>query len=106
LEILGNFPKRKSVVRTLEAALKDEIKKYLDALPGVTYRMPVQTGYGKRFLDFVVCWRGRYVEFETKAPGKKPTPLQQKRIGEVNAAGGFAFWCDSSYDFLKNVGGL
>ena len=91
---------------TPESRLKAEIKKYLDALPGVTYRMPVQTGYGKRFLDFVVCWRGKYVEFETKAEGKKPTPLQEKRIAEVNAAGGFAFWCDSSYDFLKNVGGL
>ena len=37
--------------------------------------------------DIVACWRGRMILFETKIPGKKPTPLQEHRLASWAAAG-------------------
>lgn len=41
---------------------------------------------------------------ETKVQGKKPALIQTKRIAEINAAGGRAFWCDSMESFLAQIG--
>jgi hypothetical protein len=55
------------------------------------YHMPVQSGYGAVALDYHVCHHGQYAGIETKAPGKKPTKLQQQVIEEIEAAGGDVF---------------
>ena len=39
---------------------------------------------------------------EVKQPGKKPTPLQMKRIRDLNKVGACAFWTDNLQD-VKNV---
>jgi hypothetical protein len=50
--------------------------------------MPVQTGYGAPALDFLLCVRGKFIAIETKAPGKKLTPLQETTKAQIEAAGG------------------
>lgn len=42
--------------------------------------------------DLLACVRGRFVAAELKQPGKKPTPLQMKRLREWAAAGALAGW--------------
>lgn len=49
---------------------------------------PVPSGFGASSLDCIVCYYGRAIYIETKAPGKKPTPRQQLTIAEVRGAGG------------------
>lgn len=42
--------------------------------------------------DLIACVRGRFVAVELKQPGKKPTPLQMKRLRTWAAAGALAGW--------------
>lgn len=76
---------------TPEGNVKKKIKKLLDNTPGLYYEMPVPSGYGKSGLDFQGCFRGKYFAIEAKAPGKKPTPLQEETIRRIEEAGGVAF---------------
>ena len=82
---------------TPEGKVKDGVKRYLKSV-GAHYDMPVQTGYGKRMLDFIVCYKGLYLSIETKAPGKKATPIQQYIICEILEAGGLAIVANSVED--------
>lgn len=56
---------------------------------------PVPSGFGASDLDCIVCYFGRYIAIETKAPGKKPTPRQKLTIAETKGAGGMVFVIDS-----------
>lgn len=53
-------------------------------------------GYGKSGVpDYVGCCRhraGKMFAIEVKREGKAPTALQWKRMEEIEAAGGKAFW--------------
>lgn len=58
------------------------------------YHMPVQQGYGRPSLDFIICMGGRFVAIEAKAPGKRPTAIQHKTIKQIVDAGGLVFVID------------
>lgn len=74
---------------TPEGRVKQKVKAAIKALPFPVYSfMPVQTGFGSVSLDFLYCIRGRFVAIETKAPGKKLTPLQNSTKADIEAAGG------------------
>jgi hypothetical protein len=49
--------------------------------------MPVQTGYGAPALDYLLCYKGRFIAIETKAPGGKLTALQEITKAAMEAAG-------------------
>jgi hypothetical protein len=88
---------------TPEGRVKADIKKYL-ALHGAWWYMPVQTGYGVTGVpDFIVCWQGRFLGVECKAPGKENTvtPGQQKQLEGIQAAQGCSCVV-SSVDQLKS----
>lgn len=74
---------------TPEGDVKDEITKEL-LKRGAHIFMPVQYGYGKRAVDFVVCLNGRYVAIEAKRADcpPKPTRLQLDFLRKTRAAGG------------------
>ena len=38
--------------------------------------------------DLVGVYRGRFIACETKMPGNAPSPIQQHRITQIEAAGG------------------
>jgi Holliday junction resolvase len=40
--------------------------------------------------DIIGCYRGRFVSFEVKRPGKNPTKLQAFIMKRITAAGGIA----------------
>jgi hypothetical protein len=49
----------------------------------------------------VCCVKGRFLAIECKAPGKKPTALQEREMGRIGEAGGVALVIDS-----EDVSGL
>lgn len=86
-------------MKTPESYEKDEIKKYLNkSKPLVWYFSPSMNGFGKSGVpDIVGCidygrWSGMMFGIEVKRPGKEPTAIQWKRMAEIEAAGGKAFW--------------
>lgn len=79
---------------TPEGKIKEKVKKLL-VEHGAYFFMPVQTGYGKRTLDFLCCIKGRFVAIETKRPGGIPTKLQDIIASEISDAGGVTFVIDS-----------
>lgn len=79
--------------KAFQAAYNDRIRKVYG---GDTYH-PIGTGAAKAGTpDNLTCvptdFGGRFCAIELKQPGKKPTPLQQKRLRSFQAAGAVAGW--------------
>jgi len=82
-------------VKTPEGYEKADIDKYLDSIR-CWYCKPATFGYGKSGTpDRVGCMNGLFFSVEVKRSGKGPTPLQQRRIDEIMANGGVAWWGDA-----------
>ena len=55
------------------------------------YFYPVTGGYGRSGVpDVIACHDGRFIGIECKAGSNKPTPLQEKNLSDIQAAGGVA----------------
>lgn len=81
---------------TPEGKVKKAVKEYLKSV-GAWYYMPVSNGMGRVGCpDILVCYRGKFMAFETKAPGKRKnvTPNQQREIDEITSAYGLALVVD------------
>src|ERR1035437_3144489 len=73
---------------TPEGRVKAKVNKVLKTLGADCWRfMPVQTGYGAPALDYLLCYKGRFIAIETKAPGGKLTALQEITKAGMEAAG-------------------
>lgn len=81
---------------TPEGKVKKKVKEYLQSI-GAWYYMPVSNGMGRVGCpDILVCYKGLFMAFETKAPGKikNVTPNQQREIDEIQRANGLAHVVD------------
>jgi hypothetical protein len=81
---------------TPEGKVKKKVKDYLKSI-GAWYYMPVSNGMGRAGCpDILVCYKGLFMAFETKAPGKigNVTPNQQREIKEITSAAGLALVVD------------
>lgn len=91
---------------TPEGRVKARIKKYLQDHPAKPwYFMPVPGGYGTNGVpDFIICYRGKFLAVETKAPGKErnTTALQDMQIDRIRRAKGSAI-VTSTLEELKLV---
>lgn len=57
----------------------------------VWFFKPYMAGFGKSGVpDYCVCLNGAFWSFEVKRPGKEPTAIQNRRMEEVQWAGGHA----------------
>ena len=75
-----------------EAKEKAEIDKYLKSI-GTWYCSSTTFGFGPSGApDRVVCLNGRFIGIEVKREGKKPTPIQERRMAALQKAGGLALW--------------
>ncbi len=82
---------------TPEGAVKKRVLAILDRHGEGVYRfMPVQSGIGGKTLDILVCAYGTFLAIETKAPGKKPTPLQELCGRKIMRARGVVLVVDGS----------
>ena len=92
---------------TPEGKVKDQLNKALKPFGLKLYKfMPVQTGYGRKTLDYLLCVNGQFIAIETKAPGKKMTQLQLETACQITAAGGMVFMVDGSDGIDRVVGHL
>jgi hypothetical protein len=76
---------------------KKAIYAYLDeGGPLVWYHKPRTGGFGSSGTsDIIGCHRaraGQMFAIEAKRPGCAPTPIQWRRLSEIEAAGGKGFW--------------
>jgi hypothetical protein len=78
----------------LESAIENYLREKVKAIGGKAYKFvsPGNVGVPDRI---VILPGGKIIFVETKAPGKKPTPLQRKRIAELIGLGCDAFVIDS-----------
>lgn len=83
---------------TPEGRVKAAVKRILDDYVEHYREMPVPGGYGKSGLDFTVCFFGRFLSIETKAPGETPTPRQENTMRDIVRAGGVAVSVDGTDD--------
>ena len=82
---------------TPEGKVKKKVKEYLQSI-GAWYYMPVSNGMGRVGCpDILVCYKGLFMAFETKAPGKinNVTPNQQREIDDIQRAYGLAHVVDN-----------
>lgn len=86
---------------TPEGKVKTAVKKILAKYPSMYYFMPVPYGFGESTLDFIICFRGVFIAIETKEPGKKMTPRQEKIGTDIGAAGGVVFEIASASDLVQ-----
>ena len=81
---------------TPEGKVKKKVKEYLQTI-GAWYYMPVSNGMGRVGCpDILVCYKGLFMAFETKAPGKikNVTPNQEREINAIRCANGLALVVD------------
>jgi hypothetical protein len=78
---------------TPEGKVKNAISYVLDRYEHYRF-MPVQTGYGAKTIDYLVCVKQRWGGFgiflgiEAKKAGEEPTPLQEATLRDIRRAGG------------------
>lgn len=81
---------------TPEGKVKNKIKDYLKSIDA-WYYMPVSNGMGRVGCpDILVCYKGLFMAFEVKAPGKRKntTPNQDREIEWIASANGLALVVD------------
>ena len=73
---------------TPEAKVKKKVVQVLKEM-GAYYFYPVTGGYGRSGVpDIILCYKGNFVGIECKSGTNKPTPLQEKNMKDIRAAGG------------------
>ena len=94
-----------------ETDLKSMFRDWLKE-QGAYFFSPVQTGYGKRSVDDLICFRGRFIAAEAKRPGKYKDPwqgctgIQKICLHDVSSAGGTAFAYDDFETAVRIVSRL
>lgn len=84
-----------------EKNIENKVKKYLKEHGA--YVVKVHGGfYGTTGTpDLLVCYKGKFIGIEMKAPGEEATPIQKQRLRQIKKAGGFGIVADS-LDDVKN----
>lgn len=99
---------------TPEGRVKNKIKKWLKDR-GVWFFMPIGGPFTTHGVpDFICCVKGRFLAIEAKAPGKRKnvTANQERKIHEIQSAGGMALVVDDAEQLgeleraLKDLGML
>jgi len=76
------------MAKTPEKKVKDMCVEVLKTY-GAYYFFPVMGGYGRSGIpDIIACLKGKFIGIECKAGFNKTTPLQDKELAAISAAGG------------------
>lgn len=82
-------------MKSPESFEKAKIRAHLDAINAWCFA-PLMAGFGKSGVpDIIACYRTMFIGIEVKRPGKKPTPIQERRMAEIKVRGGIAIWGDA-----------
>ena len=91
----------------LESKIQKKVIAYLLSIGCKVINLKAASRKGN--ADLVICYKGHYVEFEMKQPGKEPTKLQQIKGQECIDAGGHWFGIHSleeaeeAIDFIEKI---
>jgi Holliday junction resolvase len=87
---------------TPEAKVKKKVVAILKEYKAYFF-YPVTGGYGRSGVpDIIVCYNGCFIGIECKAGTNKPTPLQEKNLKDIQAAGGVSLVVNE--DNISTVG--
>ena len=87
---------------TPEAKVKKKVVAVLKQYKAYFF-YPVTGGYGRSGVpDIIVCYNGCFIGIECKAGTNKPTPLQEKNLKDIQAAGGVSLVVNE--DNISTVG--
>jgi hypothetical protein len=87
MRLNGTKTKSKS---ELESAFQKECKELIEMMGGYVIKVHVSAYQSQGEPDLVCCFKGRFVAFELKIDGNKPSALQQEKIEDIKRAGGIA----------------
>lgn len=78
---------------SLEKSLEQKVVKYAKATGCLCYKF---TSPGNRGVPdrIIISPTGKVLFLELKAPGKKPTPLQEHTMKQLSRNGAKAYWTD------------
>ena len=75
----------------LEKDLVNDIRKYLQTKENLFFWKEHGGQFGTAGIpDIIVCYKGKFIAFECKKPGGKPTLLQSIAINKIKRAGGIS----------------
>lgn len=77
----------------MENKIQSSIIKYLKAKKCFVVKTIISNQSG--IPDLLCCINGKFVAFEVKDIGKRPTELQKYKINEIIKSGGYAYVIDS-----------
>ena len=96
--------KTAAAVTMSEAKIQAAIIKALNKLAGVFAFNQQGTIYTQRGIpDIIACVDGRFVAFEVKLDGKKPTASQHVKIRTIQWAGGWAVVVHSVEEAMSQI---
>lgn len=87
MKLTGTKKKSKS---ELEAAFQKEAQETIERMGGYPIKVHVSAFQSQGEPDLVCCYKGRFVAFELKVDGNKPSKLQLEKIEDIKRAGGIA----------------
>lgn len=87
MKTIGIKKKSKS---ELEASFQKEAIELIESMGGKVTKVHVSAYQDQGEPDLICCYRGRYVAFELKIDGNKPSKLQLEKIEDIKRAGGIA----------------
>lgn len=74
-----------------EKAIVDKIKDYLSKKENLFFWKEHGGQYGTAGIpDIIVCYKGKFIAFECKRPGARPTILQKITLNKITKAKGIA----------------
>jgi Holliday junction resolvase len=71
-----------------EKNVEDAIKAYLVRKGAFTIKVFANEMQGKGLPDLIVCYKGRYLAFEVKAPNGRVAKIQKATLRRIAKAGG------------------
>lgn len=72
-----------------EQAIVNQIKAYLQQVDGLFFWKEHGGQYGTAGIpDIIVCYKGKFIAFECKRPGGRPTLLQKITMNKIEKAKG------------------
>lgn len=74
----------------LEAAFQKEAIEVIESMGGYPIKIHVSAYQSQGEPDLVCCYEGKFVAFELKIKGNKPSALQLEKIEDIKKAGGIA----------------
>ncbi len=73
-----------------ESDFQSKVKALIESRGGYVIKVHVSALQSQGEPDLVCCYKGHFVAFELKVPGNKASKLQQRKIKDIQRAGGTA----------------